>query len=268
MESDTLIEKFFMQNGSSDECLRNLTPASLKEIEEGIRTDLTQLYIDSSDAFRKNSENTNELHKLLAEHKIKSDILVKRAERETGMFSGIRLDDKALCAKIKLANLVSQTKTRKATFSGYTGSYLESARKSDLTIYRYIKDKKDLSLADAMLMMPYLDEKTRQTVLDKITGSVIYDDRFKSTTFSDSFPMKWLSGCSCQNDQAKIISSITVQKGTEGRYINIPLDKEAIMPSSQCELLLNNTRKEIVITGATYDPVENIFYISSNLKNV
>lgn len=263
MKSDTLVEQFFKQNFSSKECIRNLTEASLKEIEAGIKTPITRLYVENSDSFIKNRENVGELRKLLSEHKISSEILVKRAERETGMFDGILLDDKGLCTKIKLANAVSQIKTKKATFSGFVRSYYKAAQESKLTIYEYIKGKKDLTLADAMLMMPYLDEKTRKAVLDKITGTVIYDERFKSTTFSDAFPRKWLL---CRNSQAKIINSITLEKGTEGRYIDVFEPKS--FGSSQCEFLLNDTKKQITVTGATYDPETNIFNISSRLKNM
>ncbi len=260
-----LLEKYIKKKLSKSYfCLQNMTPAGLKEIEKGYIDSLIRDYISNSDSFIKNPEKVQKLNKCLAENKTEGIMIVQRAERETGMFNEIPIEDKTLTTKIKLTNFIHQLETRKATFSGFEKSYTSANLKGKLTIYEYIKNKENLSLADAMLMMPYLDKNMQSKILELIKGAKVSDDRFKSTTFSNEFPYEWLSSSSNPNPQAKIINTITLPKGIEGRYIE-ELDNITI-GNRQCEFLINNINKEITVTDVAYDAEKNIFHIKSNLK--
>ncbi len=245
-------------------CLPNMTPVTLREIEKGLTNSLIQDYISDSDNFIKYPEKVQKLNEFLAQNKTEGIMIVQRAERETGMFNDIPIKDKALCIKIKLTNVARQFQTRKATFSGFEKSYISANFEGDLTIYEYIKNKENLSLADAMLMMPYLDKKLQSQILELIKGAKVSDNRFKSTTLSTKFPYMWLSSICNPNPQAKIINTITLPKGVEGRYIE-KLDS-CSSGNGQCEFLINNINKEITVTDVYYDSERNIFHIKSDLK--
>lgn len=241
-------------------CIKDMNIYTLKEIAKGLNSRLISDYVKCSDIFQKDSHKVEKLQKLLSAHKTEGDIIVKRGERTVGMFDKIELKDKLLTTEIKITNLFKRNKTKNDKFTGFKKSYLVSEFDGNMNIYEHIKNKKKLSLADAMLIMPYLSSRAKTKILKLINGQTIRetDGKFKSTTFSDIFPFDWTAHCwGDGTPKSCIIHKIKIKKGTEGMYIGDT--------NGQFEFVINNKGKNIKVTDVKYDENSNIFFIESIL---
>ena len=131
-------------------------------------------------------------------------------------------------------------------------------------IYDYIKSKDELSLADAMLMMKYVDKTTQKEILELIKKAQIKPDgRFKSTTFSRDFARSWIGTCSnyAAKDQPKILAKLNLEEGCEGYFVQGSNCGAITGGNGQCEFILNNKATHMTVKDVTFDPEKNIFNI-------
>jgi len=219
-------------------------------------------YVASSDYFNVDGDTGIKLRQILSRFKTPEDTIVYRGDKGSGMFDKVGLKTPGLEEKIKQANEENLQKTSSVKFGGF-GTTFSGFEEIDYlndtqNIYTHIKEKDTLSLADAMLMMPYLDKGTRKLVLDELKGVKVVDDRFKSTTLKDDFAQYWIEE---RPEVASIFSEITLEKGMEGVYV---FGKNWM--GGQCEFILNNNPKETVVEEAYYNEKENRFYLKTRMR--
>jgi len=219
-------------------------------------------YVASSDYFDTEGDNGKRLHRILSRFQTAEDTVVYRGDKGSGMFDEVSLKTPLLIEKIKKANEENKNRTSFVIFSGFHTSYTEFNNleyyDESQNVYTYIKNKKELSLADAMLMMPFLDKEARERVLDELRGARVVDKRFKSTTLKEGYAKEWIDE---RPEIASIFSEITLKKGMEGVYV-----PRTNWMGGQCEFILNNNPKEIVVKEASYDEKENRFYIKTRMR--
>jgi hypothetical protein len=119
-------------------------------------------------------------------------------------------------------------------------------------------NKETLTLADAMQVARFGDEKYIEKLSQLIKDTKIMDNRFKSLSFSRGFAEGW--GYQHRGDNAIILQKATVKQGTQGVYHDGDND--------QMEFVLNNTTKQITFNDVVYDKAENVFRFNSTIQNV
>ena len=124
----------------------------------------------------------------------------------------------------------------------------------EVNVYDYLKKKKKLSLADAMLIMKYLDIPTRNKILECISTVTLNDARFKSTSIAKEIAENW--AFSRNMDITTILQTIDVPTGTTGRYSN----------SREREFTINSGRKKFKFSNARYDEAKNCIYIDTKMQ--
>lgn len=256
------INNIFMDDYEACSCIKDLNIAAAKEIEKGTADPIVMDFVINSDNFYKDSKKINELSERLSQNKTTGDITVYRGERNVGMFSEIPIKNSHLTKKIKLSNFINQLSTRKEKFADFDKQY--QARKAENNLYSYIKNKQELSLSDAMLMMKHMDKHSQKEILELIKNAKIEDDgRFKSTTYSKYFAESWVSTLYNyeRKNEAKIISKINLKENCEGVYV-----QGTNSTNGQCEFIVNNKPKTTTIKDVTYDKEKNIFNLEYDLK--
>lgn len=263
LDSDVMND-IYMDDALFNSCISNLSLGTIKEIEKGGLNLLMLEYIEESDAFCENPEKVDELSEFLSQNKVEKEFSVYRGERSVGIFSEIPLDNPTLTRKIKFSNFVNQKHTRKENFVDFDKRY-HTYSESYPSLYEHIKNKKDLSIADAMLMMKYMDKTSQKEILEAIENAEIEDDkRFKSTSISKEFPEIWISSVynSNRKHQPKIMSKMNLKEGVEGLYAR----KETKDINTQREFIINNTPKKTTIKGVSFDEEKNLFNIEFDVE--
>ena len=254
-----VINKIFMTDFRSHGCIPYMNMAMAKEIEKGRADKIIMEFVEDPDVFYCDGAKAEELSALLSTNKTTGKIIAHRGERHVGQFADIPVGE-YLARKIKLANLMNCFKTKQEYYSGFEKRYSWCVKS---TIYKHIKGKEKLSLADAMLMMKYLDKTTQKEVLELVKKAQIKPDgRFKSTTFSKNFAEEWI-GLRAR-DQAKygtkILAKLNLEEGCEGYFVQAS-SGPVIGGNGQCEFILNNKPTRMIIKDASFDPEKNIFNI-------
>ena len=175
IKSEKLLKEFFSIRDYKFQ-LKYITKNTLQEIEKGSTNPIVRQYVENSDLFCQKPENIETLRKLIANKKISAPITVCRAELHTGIFESIPLKDKLLTAEIKFLNRLLKKHTKEMRFAGFGTNYMSMCFDSK-NVYEYIKNKKNLTLADAMLVMQILSKRTQQKVLEMIKGVKLKDNR-------------------------------------------------------------------------------------------
>lgn len=258
------IKTVFMTDFHSYNCIKDLNIAAAKEIEKGSADPIIMDFVVNSDNFYKDSNKINELSERLSQNKTTGDITVYRGERHVGMFSEIPINNSFLTKKIKLSNFINQLSTRNEEIGDFNKEYL--APKEHNTLYKYIKNKKELTLSDAMLMMKYMDKHSQNEILELIKKAKVEDDgRFKSTTLSPYFAEHWIGSCynTERESEAKIVSKINLKENCEGVYV-----QGENSTNGQCEFIVNNKPKITTIKNVTYDKEKNIFNLEYDLEMI
>ncbi|MBE7708991.1 MAG: hypothetical protein E7Z93_00935 [Cyanobacteria bacterium SIG32] len=255
-----VINKIFMEDFRSHGCIPYMNMAMAKEIEKGRADCVIMQFVEDSDVFYHKGDKIDELSKLLSTNKTTGRIIAHRGERHVGQFADIPVGE-FMTKKIKLANFINRFGTKKADFTGFDKQY---SLRTQGNIYDYIKSKDELSLADAMLMMKYVDKTTQKEILELIKKAQIKPDgRFKSTTFSRDFARSWIGTCSnyAAKDQPKILAKLNLEEGCEGYFVQGFNCGAITGGNGQCEFILNNKATHMTVKDVTFDPEKNIFNI-------
>lgn len=248
-------------NNIKGSTFQTLTPAQLRQMTlEGIEiqrgrkcTSAMSQYVESSDTFSRNSDAVKELHEYLSGSKTLEDFTAFRGERDTGMFESIPIDKK-LALKTRLYILRNFNKARKVTVAPYTGNHSKYFDKK-MNLLKYIFNKKELSLADAMQVAKFGDEGFRDEIIKLIKAAKIKDTRFKSLTFDRQMASGWTNTSGTGN--TSILQNITLKKGASGQYSHINND--------QVEFILNNNEKILTFEDVKYDPTNDLFIFDSTI---
>lgn len=121
--------------------------------------------------------------------------------------------------------------------------------------------KKDLTLADAMLVCKYADNNFIKKVLNAINSAQIQDDRFKSYTLSEKFAKHWAKDKDFCDDEnmLSMVTRANIKKGNQVGYSS---------KSGQFEFILNNNNKKITFANAQYDKANNAFVFDSEIEAI
>lgn len=258
------IKNVFMDDFRSNACIKDLNIAAAKEIEKGAADPIIMDFVINSDDFYKDSKKINELSARLSQNKTTGDITVYRGDRHVGMFSEIPINNSFLTKKIKLSNFINQLSTRNEKIGEFNKEY--NSHTGQISLYNYIKNKKELSLSDAMLMMKYMDKHSQNEILELIKNAKVEDDgRFKSTTLSPKFAEQWIGSCynNERKNEAKIMSKINIKENCEGVYV-----QGEDSTNGQCEFIVNNKPKITTIKNITYDKEKNTFNLEYDLEMI
>lgn len=249
-------------NNIKGSTFQTLTPAQIRQMTlEGLEiqrekkcTSAISQYVDSSDTFSRNTDAVKELHEYLSGSKTLEDFTAFRGERDTGMFESIPVDKK-LALKTKLYILRHFNKARKVTVAPYTGNYSKYFDKK-MSLLKYIFNKKELSLADAMQVAKFGDEGFRAEIIKHIKAAKIKDNRFKSLTFDRQMASGWTNTSGTGN--TSILQNITVKRGASGQYSYVSND--------QVEFILNNNEKILTFEDVKYDLTKDLFIFDSTIS--
>ena len=238
------------------ESIKSLTVAQLKAMDNKIKTSELEKYIICSDDFVLNKKDVAVLSETIAKYPLKADITAHRIERSTGMFDKVKLD-KLTALKIKWLILLNFKKAKKIKISEYNGKYQQWASEK-LSLYDFIMSKKELTLADAMQVAKFADEKFISKILELIKKTELKEERFKSFTLRRDFVEFWRDS----SDTTSIIQTATIKKGTPCTYSGIKTN------ARQCEIVTNNTPKNITFSNAVYDKEKDQFFVNSIVQSV
>lgn len=214
-------------------------------------------YVENSDEFLKYPERVTQLNKELGANKVAEAFSAYRAERDTGLFNSIPLD-KETARKTKMAILTHFNKARKVKVHTSVGQY-DTHRDQKISLLKYILTKKDLTLADAMQVAKYGDEKFVNHLIKLIKNSKIKDNRFKSVSFDSDFAKSWLA---TQDGNTGIFQNMTIKEGNNGIFAS------RYVQNRQAEYIVNNDPKEITFSDVSYDKTKDLFNIDSILTKL
>ena len=226
-------------------------PEDSKIIQNGLTAE--ERFVLSSDMFYQHPEDMQNLHKFLSKQTITEPFTAFRAEKDTGMFSSVPLD-KGMARKVKVLALKNIFNARKIKVHEYSGNY-QNFKYTDL--FSHIMASPQLTLADAMQVAKYGNEKFRMQLIELIKNTQIPDSRFKSLTFDGGFAKDWV--CT-QDGHTKILQNMQVNKGLHGKYSN--------SDNRQAEFILNNDPKIMSFQDVKYDPKYDVFYFDSSISAV
>ena len=212
-------------------------------------------YVESSDEFVRDAEESGILSKYLSGFKIKEPFTAFRGERDTGMFDSVILDSK-LAAKTRWHVLRNFYKARKVQIHYYTGEY-NTAFADKIDLLHYILGKKELTLADAMQVAKYGNDAFRREVIELIKKSQIVDTRFKSITFDRKMSETW-AGMVQGSSNTGILHEMSVSRELEGLY--------SFVNNRQAEFVLNNNRKIMTFQDVVYNAENDTFMFKSTIS--
>ncbi len=247
--------------GIKPEALDNLDYNIIKEIEKGLNEDYDYSnYTEYSDGYKYDVQKRNKLNQYLSGQISKNDVTVYRGEKSAWMFESIPID-KEFENKIRFLVFVNLSSRKDLLFPN-DNKYSSIPKQN---IYDYINSKKDLTLADAMLVTKYGNDRFAQKIIDKINNAEIYDDNFKSFTLSKEFAENWANRKPIENDingkkseqMLSMVSTTTIKAGNQMGYS---------AHSGQYEFILNNNNKKMTFSNAKYDKETNTFYFDSEIE--
>ena len=235
----------------------NITPEQLQTMTTDCLPPSATIsdYVACSDKYLdKTNSAVKELSEDLSKCKLSTDIKLYRGEKTVGMFDSVAID-KDFAKQLRQLLEANKDKAKNMRVSKYTGMYSTGTSTS---LYDFLASKETLSLADAMQLAKFGDEKLVNEIIKKIKTSKIIDKRFKSLSFDKGMAGGWMS----QNtgDNTTIIQNATIKQGTQGGFHN--------GSNAQYEVILNNTPKEITFPEVVYHKDGDYFELGSIIQNV
>jgi len=212
-------------------------------------------YTSSSNSFLTKSDESDKMSAFLEQNVCEGSFIAYRGEKSSWMFDSIPLEDKMLEKRIRLMAFLNP-KSRKIKVFPNNHKYDNSPEES---IYDYINKKKNLTLADAMLVAQFGDKRYINLITDKINNAIVTDSHFKSFTIDKKFASRWArtKNGKMDSNMLSMISKTVIAEGNEVGYDS---------RSGQFEFIVNNNNKEMTFSNARYDRDTNTFYFDSVLK--
>lgn len=250
--------KFFSDEKMYKAGLDSICVDALKEVKKAykaktIDNELLQKYVFCSDTFKQHDQ----LGEYISQFKTQSPISVFRCEKNTNIFKDVSLKGTELEAQTRKLVCMNEYQAKNVdSVIPNEGTYRFDEERR-LSLYDYIMDKEELSLADAMLVAKYGDDDFIDKIRYLIETTDISDDRFKSTSYSKAFVEKWKRN---KESWATIISELNIKEGTEGVFVS--------SQNGQMEFLLNNTPKTFRYYDVDYDREQNTFFLKGVVENI
>lgn len=230
---------------------------TVREVAKGIENKYEfSAYTLDSDKIKQYPEEVAELSNALSKEIVEGDFKAYRAERSSWIFESVPLD-KNFQKEIRIMAFLNP-KSRKDMVFPNAQKFAPNSNQYK-TIYEHIKSKKELTLADAMLLARYGNKRYIDKILKLIDSTSINDNNFKSYTLDKKFAESWKrpSGLIEDRNMVGIITTANIKKGNQGAYT---------AKSGQMEFILNNNSKKISFNNAHYDKETNTFYIDSTVE--
>ena len=236
--------------------LKDITPEQIQVMSHDCLPDVRHLheYVACSDRFLGQSKEIQELSADLSTCRLSTNVKLHRSEKSVGMFDSISIG-KEFEARVRQLLEKNKDYAKSAKVTGYTGRYNSMP---NINLYDFLSSKETLTLADAMQIAKYGDEKYINELIQRIKTSRITDTRFKSYSFDEGMALYWSGTQGCDN--TRVIQHANVMKGTEGGYID--------SRNVQYEVILNNTPKEISIQDVAYNKKSDAFEIDTIVQNI
>lgn len=270
MSSKILREHYFLSDFKTAKCDSSLlTIEALKEIEKGYseidkngRNRYIDEYVSNSNHFIGNTPqqetNKKELSSYLSQFKVENSFSAWRKDSTPAMF-----EQKSI-AKTELEKItrdivkLNYLRTKREMIVPSNGKFCESSfGKQKINLYDYIQSKSELTLADAMLVAKFGNQKFINLISEQIKKCLIIDDKFKSTSLSKDFVENWQEGAFCSTE---IISKLEILKGCEGLY--------DAGTTGQVEFILNDHQKVIRYTDVKYNKETNTFELVGSVEKL
>ena len=236
---------------------KNITPEQLNVMTNDVLSPSSHIarYVDCSDNYAdKTSLAVRELGEDLSKCKLSTDVKLYRGEKTVGIFDSVGID-KDFEKQLRQLLEANKNKAKNMKVSKYTGMYVSEPNTS---LYDFLSSKETLTLADAMQLAKFGDDKLVNEIIKRIKTSKIIDDRFKSLSFDKGMAGGWMSHNA--GDNTTIIQNATVKKGTQGGFHN--------GANAQYEVILNNTPKEINFSDVVYHKDGDFFELNSVIQNI
>ena len=236
--------------------LKDITPEQIQVMSNDCLPYVRHLheYVACSDRFLGQSKEIQELSADLSMYRLSTNVALHRGDKSVGMFDSISIG-KELEASVRQLLEKNKDYAKSVKITGYTGRY---SSEPNTNLYDFLSSKETLTLADAMQIAKYGDEKYINELIQRIKTSKITDTRFKSYSFDEGMARGW-SGTQGSNN-TRLIQHANVMKGTEGGYIH--------SQNAQYEVILNNTPKEISIQDVAYNKKSDAFEIDTIVQNI
>lgn len=236
--------------------LKNITPKQIKTMASDRLPPMRNIgnYVESSDTFVRNKKAVQELSEDLSKYRLSSDVELYRGDKTVGMFDSINLDTD-FQKGIKQLLEANKENALKMQVTTYSGLYLDAP---STNLYDFLSSKKQFTLADAMQVAKFGDEKFINELIRKIKNTKLIDTRFKSFSFDEGMANGWR--CIHSGDNTIILQKATIKQGTQGGYHQ--------GANAQYEVILNNTPKEIKFSDVVYNKETDTFELSSILRNL
>lgn len=236
---------------------KSITPEQLNAMVNDVLPPSGRIgdYVYCSDKYLdKTSSAVRELSEDLSKCKLSTDVKLYRGEKTVGMFNSVGVD-KDFEKQLRQLLETNKDKAKNIKISKYTGRY---DSETSTNLYDFLSTKGTLTLADAMQLAKFGDEKLVNELIKRIKTSKIVDDRFKSLSFDRGMAGGWMSHNA--GDNTTIIQNATVKQGTQGGFHN--------GSSGQYEVILNNTPKEVKFSDVIYHKDGDYFELDSEIQNI
>lgn len=236
---------------------KNITPEQLNVMVNDILPPSGRIgdYVYCSERYLdKTSSAVRELSEDLSKCKLSTDVKLYRGEKTVGMFDSVRVD-KDFEKQLRQLLEANKDKAKNMKVSKYTGRY---SSETSTNLYDFLSSKETLSLADAMQLAKFGDEKLVNELIKRIKTSKVIDNRFKSLSFDKGMAGGWMSHNT--GDNTTIIQNATVKQGTQGGFHN--------GANAQYEVILNDTSKELRFSDVIYHRDGDYFELNSIIRNI
>ncbi|MGN1152639.1 MAG: hypothetical protein ACI4S3_01285, partial [Candidatus Gastranaerophilaceae bacterium] len=259
MAAASIVEQWgnvYSKEPPSTVMLKNITPEQIRVMVNNRLPGSKYIgaYVENSDAIVKYPKNIQGLSEDLSKVRLSSDVELYRGEKTVGMYDSIGIDKKL---EQQIRQLLEQHKSDaiNRNITEYTGRYNCG---TSTNLYDYLSSKETLTLADAMQMAKYGDEKFINELATQIQNAKITDTRFKSFSFDEGMSKGWKN--LNREDNTTILQRATIKQGTQGGFHD--------GNNGQYEVILNNTPKEISCNKVVYDRDSDTFVLDTIVQNV
>lgn len=249
-------DDFDISTMPSSSFFKNVTPEQLHAMVYDSLPPMKNIgaYVEDSDSFAMNTKAVEELSKDLSKCKLSSDIKLYRGEKTVGMFNSVEVG-KDFEKQLRQLLEANKDKAKNMKVSKYTGMY---GSEPNTSLYDFLSSKETLTLADAMQLAKFGDDKLVNEIIKRIKTSKIIDERFKSLSFDKGMAGGWMSHNA--GDNTTIIQNATVKQGTQGGFHD--------GANAQYEVILNNTPKEMTFPEVVYHKDTDYFELQSVIQNI
>ena len=270
MSSKILREHYFLSDFKTAKCDSSLlTIEALKEIEKGYseidkngRNRYIDEYVSNSNHFIGNTPqqktNKKELSSYLSQFKVENSFSAWRKDSTPAIFEQKSIAKTELEKMTRDIVKLNYLRAKKEMIVPSNGKFCESSfGKQKINLYDYIQSKSELTLADAMLVAKFGNQKFINLISEQIKKCLIIDDKFKSTSLSKDFVENWQKG---EFSTTEIVSKLKILKGCEGLY--------DAGTTGQTEFILNDHKKVIRYTDVKYNKETNTFELVGSVEKL